>query len=74
MNVVFQDKGTDFPPSVIPVEDRASAVRYIVNEVAKTAPHWTENATVDDAERKLAECNTFSMTERSGSQYVWTIQ
>jgi len=74
MNVVFQDKGTDFSPSVISVANREEAVNLIVSEVVKTEPHRMETVTSDDVRRTLGECDSFSMTEKSGSQYVWTIQ
>jgi len=74
MTVIFQDKGSDFPPLVTSVEDRDAAVRYIVCEVAKAVPHQMETVTSDDARRTLDGCDSFSMTEKSGSQYVWTIQ
>lgn len=74
MNVIFQDKGTDFPPTITHFNSREEAVMYILSQVSCTPPHKMEQKAVNDAQNALSVRDSFSMTEASGSQYVWTIQ
>lgn len=49
MYVIFEDKGTNFPPIVTGFRSRRAAVTFILKEVADTKPHRMEPVSVDDA-------------------------
>jgi len=74
MIVIFQDQGTDFPPSTQSFATRTDAVEYVLNQVANVEPHRMEVVTVEDAKKSLASHNSFSMIAKNGSKYIWTIQ
>ena len=72
--VIFQDKGTDFPPITMLFGRYSEAERHIVAEVMRTPPHKTENVVREKVLSGLRTHGTYSMTTEDGSTYVWTIE
>lgn len=71
--VTFQNKGTDFPPTVTPFAVRSEADAFVESEFSSVQPHKSESATLKDVRSALSAHNTFSMTTADGATYVWTI-
>lgn len=74
ITVVFQDKGTDFPPITTLFKRYSEAERHIVAEILRTQPHKTENVVLEKVLAGLRTRGTYSMTTEDGSVYVWTIE
>jgi len=72
--VIFQNKGTDFPPIVTPFAVRSEADAFVESEFSSVQPHKSESATLNDVRTALAKHNAFSMTTVDGATYAWTIR
>jgi len=72
--VIFQNKGTDFPPIVTPFAARSEADAFVESEFSSIQPHKSELATLKDVRSAIAKHNAFSMTTADGATCAWTIR
>ena len=73
--VVFEDKGTDFPPITKAFKSRNDAESFVVESALEEQVHPMEKQVTSRAVKKsLKLFNMFSMTVADGSGHVWTLQ
>ena len=73
--VVFENKGTDFPPITTVFKLRDDAEAFIVESALEEQVHPMEKQVTSRAVRvSLKRSNVFSMTTADGSRYIWTLQ
>ena len=73
--VVFENKGTDFPPITTVFKLRDDAEAFIVESALEEQVHPMEKQVTSRAVREsLKRFNMFSMTTADGSRYIWTLQ
>lgn len=73
--VVFENKGTDFPPITTVFKLRDDAEAFIVESALEEQVHPMEKQVTSRAVREsLKRFNMFSMTTADGSRYIWALQ